>query len=56
MAETLEACLEEIKRGDISHRKAEEKYKIPRRTIFYKLKERHQRKQPIFTSDEEQIC
>ncbi|KAJ8930360.1 hypothetical protein NQ314_016838 [Rhamnusium bicolor] len=55
-AETLKNCLNEIRSGDISHRKAEEKYKIPRRTILNKLKGRHSKKpgkQPIFTSNEE---
>ncbi|KAJ8963604.1 hypothetical protein NQ314_005504 [Rhamnusium bicolor] len=56
-AETLKNCLNEIRSGDISHRKAEQKYKIPRRTILNKLKGRHSKKpgkQPIFTSNEEQ--
>ncbi|XP_030748969.1 uncharacterized protein LOC115877041 [Sitophilus oryzae] len=54
--ETLLECLNEIKHGRISHRAAEEKYKIPRRTILNKLKCRHSKKpghQPIFTADEE---
>lgn len=54
--ETLLECLNEIKHGRISHRKAEEKYKIPRRTILNKLKCRHSKKpghQPIFTPEEE---
>ncbi|CAH2019297.1 unnamed protein product [Acanthoscelides obtectus] len=55
-AETLQMCLAEIRSGDISHRKAEQKYKIPRRTILNKLKGNHCKKpgkQPIFTSQEE---
>lgn len=55
-ADTLQICLDEIRRGAISHRKAEKKYKIPRRTILNKLKGKHFKKpgkQPIFTADEE---
>lgn len=54
--ETLQTCLDAIRRGQISHRNAEKKYNIPRRTILNKLKERHSTnpgKQPIFTSDKE---
>lgn len=55
--EQLQECLNEIKNGTISHRKAQLKYKIPRRRILNKLKGRYTRKpdhQHIFTSDEEE--
>lgn len=54
--ETLQECLREIISGRISQRKAAEKYKIPRRTIYNKIKSKHQNrpgKQPVFSSYEE---
>lgn len=54
--EQLQRCLDAIRRGEISQRKAEVEYKIPRRTIINKLKSKHSKKfghQPVFTSDEE---
>lgn len=48
--------LDEITNGKISHRKAERKYKIPRRKIFNKLKGKHSKKsgkQPVLNSNEE---
>ncbi|XP_072394976.1 uncharacterized protein [Diabrotica undecimpunctata] len=54
--ETLQECLHEIRRGEISHRRAEEKYKIPRRTILNKLKGKHSKtpgRQNVFTPGEE---
>lgn len=54
--EKLQECLNEIRIGAISHRRAEAKYGIPRRTILNKLKGKHTNKpgrQNIFTIDEE---
>lgn len=54
--ETLLECLNEIRNGRISHRNAEKKYKIPRKTIQNKLKGKHSKKpghQPVFTLEEE---
>ncbi|KAJ8971660.1 hypothetical protein NQ314_000583 [Rhamnusium bicolor] len=50
-------CLNEIKRGEISHRKAEARYNIPRRTIMNKLKEKHTKlpgKPAVFSKEEEE--
>lgn len=54
--EQMQTCLAAIKRGEITQRRAEVEYKIPRRTIINKLKEKHTKKpghQPIFTPEEE---
>lgn len=54
--EKLQECLNEIRSGLISHRKAEEKYCIPRRTLLNKLKKKHTKKpgkQPVFSNEEE---
>lgn len=54
-SKTLEQCLEAI-RGGMSQRKAEETFKIPRRTINYKINNKHTKKPgypPIFTEEEE---
>lgn len=39
--ESLQKCLEAIRKGEISQRSAAEKFNIPRRTIQYKLKGMH---------------
>lgn len=55
-SETLEKCLTAIQNG-MTQRKAEETFKIPRRTINNKLKKKHSLKPgypPIFTADEEE--
>ena len=55
--EKLQECLDEVRSGALSHRKAEEKYNIPRRTILNKLKKRYARKpggQPVFSTQEEE--
>lgn len=54
-SETLEKCLAAVKKG-MSQRKAEEIFKIPRRTINNKLKQKHALKPgypPVFTEKEE---
>lgn len=52
----LQECLEAIKNGTLSHRKASELFNISRCTILNKLKGNHLKKpgqQPVFTQDEE---
>jgi hypothetical protein len=55
--EQLELCLAAIRSGTMTQRKASEEFKIPRRTIAYKLKNLHMNPpgQPqIFTDEEEE--
>lgn len=55
--EQLEECLQAIRSGSYSHRRAAEHFNIPRRTILNKLKEKHTNKvgkPTIFSRDEEE--
>jgi hypothetical protein len=55
--EKLEECLEAIKSGTLSHRKAAEHFNIPRRTILNKLKGHHMKKpgkQTVLSESEEE--
>lgn len=54
--EQLERCLASIRNGQMTQRKAEAEFNIPRRTIINKLKEHHINKpgQPQMFSDEEE--
>ncbi|XP_022191349.2 uncharacterized protein LOC111049560 isoform X1 [Nilaparvata lugens] len=54
--ETLEMCMDDIRTGELSLRKASDKYNIPITTLKNKLKNRYQRKpggKCIFNSNEE---
>ena len=55
--EKLEECLESIRNGTFTQRKAASHFNIPRRTINYKLKQKHVKlpgKQPVFSREEEE--
>lgn len=55
--ETLEECLESIRTGTFTQRKAAEHFNISRRTINHKLKQQHVKKpgkQAVFSRDEEE--
>jgi DDE superfamily endonuclease/helix-turn-helix, Psq domain len=55
--EKLEECLQSIRNGTLTQRKAALHYNIPRRTINYKLKGIHLKlpgKQPVFCREEEE--
>lgn len=55
--ETLTLCLNAVRSGSLTQRKAEEQFKIPRRTIINKLKNHHTNNNPghppIFSDEEE---
>ena len=54
--EQLKECINKIKSGTLTQRKAEEQYKIPRSTIKYKLKGQHEGtvgRPPVLSKDEE---
>lgn len=56
--EQLLQCLESIRSGTLSHRKAADEFKIPRRTILNKLRGRHVKTpghQPVFLPEQEAI-
>ena len=55
--EALEECIAMIKSGTMSQQYASEHYKIPRRTLNYKMKEKHMQKSgkpTVFSAEEEE--
>jgi len=54
-AENLAKCLDDVRTRRLTQRDAEKIYNIPRRTINYKLKEKHMKRvgtPNVFTADE----